>query len=74
MQYRLGLVLAEDTVQQSGVIQIPLDEGDAVMRQSVAVAIDQIVEHDDGFAKAKQVLNGVGADVAGSAGDEKGGT
>ena len=37
------------------------------------MAVDEVVEDDDALMAREEVLNGVGADVAGSAGDEKGG-
>ena len=69
-----GLVLGEDLVEEGGVVEVALDEGDAVVGEGVEVAVDEVVEDDDGFAEAEEVLDGVGADVAGAAGDEERGT
>jgi len=51
---------------------LALDEGHAIHRQGIAMAEDEVVEHDDTLVLVEQVTDGVGADVAGAAGDEKG--
>jgi hypothetical protein len=69
-----GSVLGEDLVEEGGVVEVALDEGDAVVGEGVEVAVDEVVEDDDGFTEAEEVLDGVGADVTGTAGDEERGT
>ena len=52
------------------LLGLALDEGHAIHRQRVAMAEDEVVEHDDTLVLVEQMADGVGADVTGTAGDE----
>jgi hypothetical protein len=72
VQHGLGLVLSEQSLNERGISHFALNQSHSIQRQCPAMAKNQIVEHDDALVLVEQVKNSVRADVAGSAGDEKG--
>ena len=71
MHASLDGMLARDAGDQSRVSHLARIDRN-VGRQSSAMAVAQVVEHNNFFLPRAQQFQGDAADVAGSAGDEKG--
>lgn len=66
-----GLVLGKELIEKGRVVEVALNEGDAIVWEGIQVAVDEVIEDDNGLTEAEEVLDGVRADVAGAAGNEE---
>jgi hypothetical protein len=71
MEDGLGLVLGKDALDECSITHLSFDKGDAIQRQGLGMAKDEIIKHDDLFPGGEKMLNRMGADVAGTAGYEE---
>jgi hypothetical protein len=78
VDHGVDVVVPEHGIQCFPVADVGLDEGEIHARQfahpdeGFGAAVAQVVQHDDVIAGVEEFHAGVGADVAGAAGDEDG--
>jgi hypothetical protein len=71
MEDGLGLVLGKDALDECSITHLSFYKSDAIQRQGLGMAKDEIIKHDDLFPGGEKMLNRMGADVAGTAGYEE---
>ena len=69
MEDRLDRVLAQDALDEVTIAHVT-DDQLCIRRNRLAVAAQEVVEHDDLVAGLEQALGRGAADIAGTAGDQ----